>query len=117
MAAISPPTLTASSFCSAQKKESVIFLLQTMIKLNLKKKKKGMTNNCIFSLLVEHIIRCLVIEHLLHLERVDRVKVQLFWELCHSSLVGYSCPVPDSGFGQLKHPVSARSVSDVTWKV
>lgn len=40
MAAISPPTLTASSFCSAQKKESVIFLLQTMIKLNLKKKKK-----------------------------------------------------------------------------
>lgn len=76
-----------------------------------------MTNNCIFSLLVEHIIRCFVIKHLLHLERVDRVKVQLFWELRHSSLVGYSCPVPDSGFGQLKHPVSARSVSDVTWKV
>lgn len=69
---------------------------------------------------MENIIKCLLqhmIKPLLHLKRVDRVKVQLIWELCHSPLVGNSCPVFASALGQLKHSISARGISDVTCKV
>lgn len=87
-----------------------------MIKLNLK---KSITNNTftlyLWSTLSNAILNN-VNKHLFHLERVERVKVQLIWKLCHSSLVGYSCSMPGSGFGQLEHPVSARSISDVTWR-
>lgn len=54
---------------------------------------------------------------LLYLETVEGVKVQLIWEICQRSFIGHRCLRHDGTFGQLKHPVSARSIADVTCKV
>lgn len=44
---------------------------------------------------------------LFYLETVDGVKVQLIWEICQGSFVGYCCLRHGRTFGKLKHPVSA----------
>lgn len=48
---------------------------------------------------------------------MHKVKVQLIWVICHSSLIGNCCPTLGSTFGQLKHAVSGRRIADVPWKV
>ena len=54
---------------------------------------------------------------LLYLETVWGIKVQLIWEICHSSFIGDCCPGHHCTLGQLKEAVRARSVADVTCKI
>lgn len=48
---------------------------------------------------------------------MDGVKVQLIWEICQSSFVGYCCLRHGGTFGKLKHPVCTWGIADVPCKV
>ncbi len=125
IAAISPFTSTATSVCRAQKETSLrqhnrFFFFPMWNQKSAthrdfssywNNRPQASTSTCVTN---DEAVSLMLL--LLYLERVRRIKVQLIWEICHSSFIGHCCLRNGWSFGQLKEPESARNIADVTCK-